>query len=80
MVKPEAGIYTYLLEQYALVPGESLFIDDMEENVEAARKCGLQGYRFDGDTEKLRWRLSPLLNGGKPGSLPACKEALNVLL
>lgn len=80
MVKPEAGIYTYLLEKYALVPGESLFIDDMEENVEAARKCGLQGYPFDGDTERLRWRLSPLLNGGKPGSLPVCKDALNVLL
>lgn len=54
MAKPEPGIYDYLLEHYALRPEECFFIDDLEENIRAARQCGMEGYVFDGDTPRLR--------------------------
>lgn len=44
MAKPEPGIYTYLLTKYALRPEECFFIDDLEENIRAARQCGMEGY------------------------------------
>ncbi len=42
MMKPEPGIYEYLLKKYSLVPEECIFFDDRQENVEAARKMGIQ--------------------------------------
>lgn len=79
LVKPEPGIYAHLLEQYALRPEECFFIDDLEANIEAARRCGMEGYVFDGDTARLRASL-PAWLGGSPQVLPACKEVRNVIL
>lgn len=41
--KPDYRIYKVLIEKYSLVPEESLFIDDLEINVEAAVKLGMKG-------------------------------------
>lgn len=46
-VKPERRIYEILLERYALQPAETLFIDDRETNITAARALGIHGFRFD---------------------------------
>ena len=46
MIKPDPGIYRYLLDKYQLSPGECLFIDDREENVAGAEAVGMQGYLF----------------------------------
>ncbi|GFI25194.1 alpha-D-glucose 1-phosphate phosphatase YihX [Lachnospiraceae bacterium] len=54
IIKPEEGIYRYLLDTYGLLPGECLFIDDMEANVKAARRMGMQGEVFCGDFEPIR--------------------------
>lgn len=48
MVKPNADIYEALVEKYSLNKEECLFIDDREENVETARKLGMQGLLFKG--------------------------------
>lgn len=40
-IKPEPEIYNILLEKYDLLPEESLFIDDSENNTKAAEKIGL---------------------------------------
>lgn len=61
MVKPEPGIYEYLLARYHLPASECLFIDDRAENIEAALRCGLEGYLFDGDVARLRAFLIPRL-------------------
>lgn len=53
MIKPDAGIYRYLLETYGLIPEESLFIDDRPENIEAARELGIKGVVFDGDFDGI---------------------------
>jgi putative hydrolase of the HAD superfamily len=45
--KPEAAIYHHLLETFELVPSETVFIDDMPENIEAAKREGIHGIRFE---------------------------------
>ena len=43
MVKPYQGIYKELLNKYNLVPNESLFLDDLEANINTARELGING-------------------------------------
>lgn len=45
-IKPEPEIYHYLLRQYALVPSETLFIDDMPANLAAAALLGMRTLQF----------------------------------
>lgn len=59
-VKPEEKIYRILLERYSLKAGQSVFIDDRIENVEAARKLGMEGIVFESEP-RLREQLSVLL-------------------
>lgn len=46
LLKPDAAIYRCLLDRYALIPAESIFIDDNEANVAAALDLGLEAHRF----------------------------------
>lgn len=46
MVKPEHQIYEYLLRRHQLEPAETVFIDDMPENLAAASIFGIQTIRF----------------------------------
>ena len=45
-VKPERQIYEHLLNLYQLKPDETIFIDDMQENLAAAFSMGIQTIRF----------------------------------
>ncbi len=53
VIKPDERIYRYLLEHYGLNPGETLFIDDRLENVEGARKVGIQAEVFQNNFEQI---------------------------
>lgn len=53
MLKPEPGIYTVLMKRYITVAEETVFIDDVPENVAIAKRFGMAGYVYDGDPEKL---------------------------
>lgn len=46
--KPDIRFYEYLIGKYSLNPSESLFIDDVEENVRAAEKAGMKAMFTDG--------------------------------
>ena len=46
MVKPEIEIYEHLLNRYQLKPGDTVFIDDLQENLAAASSLGIQTIRF----------------------------------
>lgn len=46
IVKPDRRIFDYIMETYALVPSETVFIDDSQKNVAAAEACGIRGIRF----------------------------------
>lgn len=41
--KPDTRIYRALFDKYSLIPEESLFIDDIEVNVMAAKETGMKG-------------------------------------
>ncbi len=46
--KPDIRIYEYLIRHYGLNPDESLYIDDIEENVRAAEATGMKGMVTNG--------------------------------
>ena len=51
-VKPERKIYEKLINRYNLKPDTTLFIDDSERNIEAAKKLGFKTIHFN-DNMKL---------------------------
>ncbi|MDX9946363.1 MAG: HAD family phosphatase [Bacteroidales bacterium] len=58
--KPDIRIYEYLIRHYGLNPEESLYIDDIEENVLAAESTGMKGMVTNGSpriAEQLGARL-----------------------
>lgn len=46
MIKPEPAIYKILLGTYNLVPSETLFIDDMPQNIRGAESVGIDCIHF----------------------------------
>ncbi|HEV8444443.1 MAG TPA: HAD family phosphatase [Steroidobacteraceae bacterium] len=46
MLKPEPAIYKHLVDATGIVPAESVFIDDLQRNVIAARESGLHAIQF----------------------------------
>lgn len=56
-IKPEPEIYRALLEKYQLDPENSIFLDDLEENLEMAKTFGIKTIHFTSlysSLEKLR--------------------------
>ncbi len=62
-IKPQKEMYGHLFERFGLRPEECFFIDDQILNIEGARACGMDGYCFDGDVERLRQVLAGLKKG-----------------
>jgi putative hydrolase of the HAD superfamily len=61
MAKPEPGIYTLAAERLGLPPGQCVFVDDLDTNVEAARGVGMQAVLFRVDKgDDLRAQLAAL--------------------
>ncbi|MDP4147228.1 MAG: HAD family phosphatase [Bacillota bacterium] len=46
LLKPEEAIYKKIIEKYNLKPEESIFIDDVKENVEGARRVNIRSILF----------------------------------
>jgi putative hydrolase of the HAD superfamily len=65
--KPDPQIYDAVLAELGINPGQALFLDDREENVEAARRCGINALVYSG-MEQLRddLRASSALSGLPP--------------
>ena len=51
--KPDEAIYRYLLDTYGLVASESMFFDDRTENVETARRLGIQAHVIQSQEQLL---------------------------
>jgi len=47
MVKPEKDIYHLLINRYNIDPSQSIFIDDLLENVMTAKELGFQTVHYD---------------------------------
>jgi len=59
-MKPEERIYRIACERLAVLPRESVFIDDVESNVEAARALGMEVIFHHSASETIA-RLTELL-------------------
>jgi glucose-1-phosphatase len=51
VMKPARGFYDAIIKDQGVSPSRMLFIDDIEENVEAAKKAGMTGLKFAGILE-----------------------------
>lgn len=61
MRKPNPKIYLLALERLGqLAPEQAVFLDDVEDNVEAARKLGIKGIRVDRDPAPALAELAQL--------------------
>jgi HAD superfamily hydrolase (TIGR01509 family) len=60
MMKPELEVFEHLLETFGLQAAESVFIDDVLVNVEAARQVGIHAIMFQ-DAARCRAELDRLL-------------------
>ena len=51
LCKPEPAIYEHLLRAFGLKPSETLFMDDVQVNLDAAARVGLRTMRFENATQ-----------------------------
>lgn len=61
VVKPDPRIYEILISRYDLATDSCLFIDDRQDNLDAAAAFGIHTYLFDGDATRLRAYLDTVL-------------------
>ena len=47
LCKPEAAIYEHLLQSFGLQASGTVFIDDVQKNLDAAARLGIQTIRFE---------------------------------
>jgi HAD superfamily hydrolase (TIGR01509 family) len=59
LVKPDPAFYTRILEEEGCSPERTVFVDDAEVNVEAARRLGIHSLLYT-DAGKLRRELDTL--------------------
>ncbi|HCU99754.1 MAG: hypothetical protein CL897_04815 [Dehalococcoidia bacterium] len=57
LAKPDLAIYRLAAKRIGLPETACFFIDDLEENVEAALSTGMQGHHFQGDYAALNTEL-----------------------
>lgn len=63
-IKPDHRIYIELLEKYNLVPEETIFIDDIEENVNIANDLKINGIIFN-NLEQVKKDVERVIENNK---------------
>lgn len=63
--KPETNFFRHVLDQISLSGSQVVFVDDKEENVQAARALGIRGFVFEESTiQDLREIFDSLVGMG----------------
>jgi len=62
LVKPDARIFHLAVEQLGVDANQTVFVDDMQRNIEGAKNVGLVGIHFQNPLQ-VRHDLDNLLNG-----------------
>ena len=47
LAKPDPDIYRFVLDSYDMLPEQTLFIDDTDENIESARSLGIHTLKVE---------------------------------
>lgn len=77
LVKPDLQIYTLALARLGVAPAEAVFVDDRQENVEAARQVGMWAVQFTDRALALAELAAILAQDGWASQPPSCiKHAL----
>ena len=63
-IKPNKDIFEHLLNKYNLNANECVFIDDVEENIEGGKNCGMDGIVFSPSFEDVSVLREKLRNKG----------------
>ena len=58
MRKPDIGIFLKLIEESKLIPSETLFIDDLPNNIESAKSIGMQTYHISPELDDIAVLIS----------------------
>jgi HAD superfamily hydrolase (TIGR01509 family) len=66
LAKPDERIYHLVCTRLGVQPEQAVFMDDVQENIEGARRIGMQGIQFKTPEQALN-DLQSLLNGNQPG-------------
>ena len=61
-IKPNEDMFSYLLCECNILPCETVFIDDNEQNIRGAETMGIKGYLFDKDVKRLSSYLDNILS------------------
>lgn len=60
-MKPQKEMYQHFFARFGLKPEECFFVDDVQLNIDGARRCGMDGYCFaDRDISRLAKKLEEL--------------------
>lgn len=54
LAKPDPAIYQEMLTLLQVAPEQSIFVDDLQENVDAANRLGMHGIRFIETTQAIK--------------------------
>ncbi len=54
MAKPDAPIYTHILNRLEVEPSEAVFVDDFKENVDTAARLGIHAIHFRSQEQALQ--------------------------
>ncbi len=65
LAKPDPAFYQHILDAESVAPDRSMFFDDKNENVDAARSLGITAFRFT-DCRTLRVNLASQIDPGTP--------------
>ena len=71
LIKPDRAIYEHTLRGLGRKAGETLFVDDRQVNIQAARQLGIHAVRFRSveqlrrDLEAMKFRILPALEGAE---------------
>ena len=61
MAKPDLLIYSHILSVLSVMPSEAIFVDDIYQNVLAAREIGMNAFQFL-DPQQTQHQLMELLD------------------
>jgi len=63
LMKPDPAIYAYVLETFELNPAECIFLDDQQENIDAAKEMGIRSILYkNSDIDNIKDELEELID------------------
>ena len=56
-IKPDAPFFTHAIEKYNLIPEQTIYIDDLPENIAAGKAHGFHSFQYDHNnhSDLLNW-------------------------